>query len=86
MVSDRMLGWSLVGLSSAFIVFYTVWVVLLPFVDKEQAIHQYFPDRFYAVAFPLLSGVIGLLLIGGFVLYSLKTSANYKIGQEDKCS
>ena len=35
-----------------------------PFVDEEQVIHRYFPDKYYAVALPLLAGVIGLALIG----------------------
>ena len=35
-----------------------------PFVDEEQGIHHYFPDRFYAIALPLLAGVIGLALMG----------------------
>ena len=44
------------------------------FVDEEQLIHQYFPDQFYALAFPLLAGVIGLALIG-----KIQCKKHYKI-------
>ena len=51
-----------------------------PFVHEEQGIHNYFPDRFYAVALPLLAGVIGLALIGKkiqFIPYSLLAGVDF---------
>ncbi|KAH9498987.1 Dolichol phosphate-mannose biosynthesis regulatory protein [Bulinus truncatus] len=66
---DQVTGWSLVSLSGFIFVYYSVWVIILPFVDQDQPIHKFFLPRIYALAGPLIAGVIALTLIGLFVLY-----------------
>lgn len=42
--------------------------LLQPFVDEDQVyIHALFPDRKFAVALPLLAGVLGLAVIGNLM-------------------
>ncbi|KAL3863056.1 hypothetical protein ACJMK2_004837 [Sinanodonta woodiana] len=71
---DRLIGWCLVFLSSIIFIYYTIWVIILPFVDKEQRIHYLFPEIVYAVAIPLMTGVLGLLFIGSFIVTTLLRS------------
>ncbi|KAK3611663.1 hypothetical protein CHS0354_012035 [Potamilus streckersoni] len=73
-VKDKVIGWCLVDLSSIIFIYYTIWVIILPFVDKEQRIHYLFPDIVYAVAIPLMTGVLGLLFIGSFIAITLLRS------------
>ncbi|KAI8779157.1 dolichol phosphate-mannose biosynthesis regulatory protein, partial [Biomphalaria glabrata] len=62
-------GWGLVSLSAFIAIYYSIWIIILPFVDQDQPIHTFFLPRIYAIAGPLVAGVIALTLIGAFVLY-----------------
>ncbi|NP_001165178.1 dolichyl-phosphate mannosyltransferase polypeptide 2, regulatory subunit S homeolog [Xenopus laevis] len=67
--SDRLAGAGLVALSSIIFVYYTVWVILLPFIDGDHVIHIFFLPREYAVLLPLVAALVLLLLIGIFVTF-----------------
>ena len=58
--------------------YYSVWVLLTPFVDKDVAwFHSLFPDRWWALAVPTALLVLGLTLVITFVgLVSLGTSGS----------
>ena len=48
--------------------YYSVWVLLTPFVDKEVAwFHGAFPDRWWAIAVPTALLVLGLTFVMTFV-------------------
>ncbi|KAK7475448.1 hypothetical protein BaRGS_00033329 [Batillaria attramentaria] len=60
---DQAVGWAMVSLSSVIFVYYTVWVIVLPFVEPGIFVHKLFPPRIVAIAGPLIAGVIALLLL-----------------------
>lgn len=64
-----MVGLGLVSVSLIIFTYYTVWVILLPFIDSQHVIHKYFLPRAYAVAIPLAAGLLLLLLVGLFITY-----------------
>ncbi|GFN79710.1 dolichol phosphate-mannose biosynthesis regulatory protein [Plakobranchus ocellatus] len=66
---DQAVGWGLVSLAAFVFTYYTIWVIVLPFVDADQPIHKFFLPRFYAIAGPLVAGVVALTLIGTFIMY-----------------
>ncbi|KAG8447968.1 hypothetical protein GDO86_015174 [Hymenochirus boettgeri] len=76
--SDRVAGAGLVALSSFIFLYYTVWVVLLPFIDSDHAVHNFFLPREYSVLLPLTAALILLLFIGIFVSYITWKSKNPK--------
>ena len=48
--------------------YYTAWVVLTPFVDREVSwFHDIFPDRYYALAVPTALMVTAVAFVFGFV-------------------
>ena len=48
--------------------YYTAWVVLTPFVDREVSwFHDIFPDRYYALAVPTALMVAAVAFVFGFV-------------------
>ncbi|KFO19478.1 Protein FAM102A [Fukomys damarensis] len=61
--TDQVVGLGLVALSLIIFTYYTVWVILLPFIDSEHVIHKYFLPRAYAVAIPLAVGLLLLLFV-----------------------
>ncbi|XP_067661921.1 dolichol phosphate-mannose biosynthesis regulatory protein-like isoform X1 [Haliotis asinina] len=74
--ADQVAGMGMVGLAGFIFSYYTLWVIVLPFVEPDQWLHQFFPDRFYAIAVPLVAGVLGLVFIGLFmVIVTIKKNA-----------
>lgn len=73
---DLVAGWTLITVTSLVYIYYTIWVIVLPFVDKDQLFHSFFPDHKYALGIPLLGGTIGLVTIGVFVLLTCRKSKN----------
>ncbi|XP_041753551.1 dolichol phosphate-mannose biosynthesis regulatory protein isoform X2 [Coregonus clupeaformis] len=65
--ADRAVGMSLVGFSLLLFTYYTVWVIILPFVDSDHVVHQYFLPREYSVILPGIAALILLLCVGTFI-------------------
>ncbi|XP_068104492.1 dolichol phosphate-mannose biosynthesis regulatory protein [Hyperolius riggenbachi] len=76
--SDRVAGAGLVAFCTALFLYYTVWVICLPFIDSDHAIHSYFLQRAYAVLLPLLALLILFLLMGIFIFYVMWKSRSPK--------
>ncbi|XP_048199607.1 dolichol phosphate-mannose biosynthesis regulatory protein [Perognathus longimembris pacificus] len=67
--TDQAVGLGLVAVSLLIFTYYTVWVILLPFIDSQHVIHKYFLPRPYAVVIPLAGGLLLLLFVGLFITY-----------------
>uniref|UniRef100_A0A8V1AC08 Dolichol phosphate-mannose biosynthesis regulatory protein n=2 Tax=Gallus gallus TaxID=9031 RepID=A0A8V1AC08_CHICK len=66
--TDRAVGFGLVAFSLILFVYYTLWIIVLPFIDSDHSIHQYFLPREYAVIIPVVAGLLLLLFIGVFIM------------------
>ncbi|XP_027881539.1 dolichol phosphate-mannose biosynthesis regulatory protein-like isoform X1 [Xiphophorus couchianus] len=62
--ADQAVGMSLVLFSLLLFTYYTVWVIVLPFVDARHVLHRYFLPREYSVILPGVAAVLLLLCIG----------------------
>ncbi|KAM4719392.1 dolichol phosphate-mannose biosynthesis regulatory protein [Anableps anableps] len=62
--ADQAVGMSLVLFSLLLFTYYTVWVIVLPFVDSDHVLHRYFLPREYSVILPGIAAVVLLLCIG----------------------
>ncbi|KAK9470058.1 dolichol phosphate-mannose biosynthesis regulatory [Dipodascopsis tothii] len=47
--------------------YYTVWTIILPFIDETHPIQAAFPPREWAVRIPVMLVLIGVTVIGSFV-------------------
>ncbi|KAK2819406.1 hypothetical protein Q5P01_024967 [Channa striata] len=63
---DQAVGMSLVVFSLVLFMYYSIWVIILPFVDSDHVLQKYFLPREYAVLLPGIAAVILLLCIGAF--------------------
>lgn len=43
--------------------YYTLWIVVTPFLPRDHAVQAFFPDRFYAVAIPITGGIVVLIAL-----------------------
>ncbi|XP_014903198.1 dolichol phosphate-mannose biosynthesis regulatory protein isoform X1 [Poecilia latipinna] len=64
--ADQAVGMSLVLFSLLLFSYYTVWVIVLPFVDGRHVLHRYFLPREYSVILPGVAAVLLLLCVGTF--------------------
>ncbi|XP_021765593.1 dolichol-phosphate mannose synthase subunit 2-like [Chenopodium quinoa] len=78
-LADRAVGFLLCCISLSIFTYYTLWVIILPFVDSDHFIHQYFLPQEYAIIIPVLAGVTLLcflsVFIGSVMLKSKKKKA-----------
>ncbi|XP_035631500.1 dolichol phosphate-mannose biosynthesis regulatory protein isoform X1 [Oncorhynchus keta] len=65
--TDRAVGMGLVGFSLLLFTYYTIWVIILPFVDNDHVVHQYFLPREYSIILPGIAALILLLCVGTFI-------------------
>lgn len=62
----------MVGISGVIFTYYTIWVIILPFVEEDHVVHKFFLDRFYAIAVPITLACIAVLGLVGFVTFSMR--------------
>uniref|UniRef100_A0A8C7E994 Dolichol phosphate-mannose biosynthesis regulatory protein n=1 Tax=Nothoprocta perdicaria TaxID=30464 RepID=A0A8C7E994_NOTPE len=67
-ITDQVVGFGMVAFSLTVFVYYTVWIIVLPFIDSEHGIHRYFLPREYAIIIPVVAGLLLLLFIGIFIV------------------
>lgn len=66
-LSDKLIGSGMIFVALFVFIYYTVWAVLLPFLDKSNPLHDLFPAREWAVRLPAFLFVVGLASVGLFV-------------------
>ncbi|KAF9652864.1 dolichol phosphate-mannose biosynthesis regulatory [Thelephora ganbajun] len=66
-VSDKVLGGGMLFIALFVFIYYTTWAIILPLIDSSSPVHDYFPDREWAVRLPAFLLVVGLTAIGLFV-------------------
>ncbi|KAG0289550.1 hypothetical protein BGZ96_006938 [Linnemannia gamsii] len=64
---DKVVGASLLTFSTIVFVYYTLWAIVMPFVDESYFLHDYFPRREYAIRIPCVLLVFGLTVILTFL-------------------
>ncbi|CAM9217676.1 unnamed protein product, partial [Discosporangium mesarthrocarpum] len=77
--TDKLVGAGLFALSVTIFVYYTLWVIVLPFVDISHPVQELFPARKYAIAIPTILIVVLLVMVATFVGVTLiKTARKQK--------
>lgn len=59
-LSTKILALTLVLTSACIFIYYVILVLVLPLVQPNHDLHDYFPDPYYGVALPLLGVVLTL--------------------------
>ncbi|KAF3325635.1 hypothetical protein FCM35_KLT08715 [Carex littledalei] len=66
-LGDKAVGALLTTVSLSIFTYYTFWVVILPFVESDHFIHQYFLPSEFAVLIPVFAGVALLCFLSVFI-------------------
>ncbi|KAI8841290.1 dolichyl-phosphate mannosyltransferase polypeptide 2, regulatory subunit [Chytridium lagenaria] len=76
--SDRLVGGGLLLFSIFVFSYYTIWAILLPFLEDSKPLHNYFPPRYLAIQLPVILLVVGLFVIVSFISLVLIRSGSKK--------
>ncbi|KAI4997987.1 hypothetical protein ACQJBY_031745 [Aegilops geniculata] len=78
-MGDKAVGLVLTMTSLSIFTYYTFWVIILPFVDDDHFVHQYFLPQEYAIFIPVFAGVVLLSFLSIFIgLVMLKSKKKKK--------
>ncbi|KAI7340348.1 hypothetical protein KC315_g750 [Hortaea werneckii] len=64
---DRVVGLAMLVLASTVFLYYTIWTLLLPFVDSNHPIQSLFPPRVWAIRTPVILLLLGGAVVGSFL-------------------
>jgi len=64
---DRFVGLAMLILASTVFAYYTVWTLLMPFVDDSHALQTLFPPRVWAIRIPVILLLLGGAVVGSFL-------------------
>ncbi|KAF0700589.1 Aste57867_8925 [Aphanomyces stellatus] len=65
--SDQSTGALLLTVSVVSYIYYILWVIITPFVDKDHVVQSFFPERYYAIAIPSILLVVFLTVCSTFI-------------------
>ncbi|KAK3674794.1 Dolichol phosphate-mannose biosynthesis regulatory protein [Recurvomyces mirabilis] len=54
-------------LATAVFLYYTIWTLLLPFVDDSHPVQVLFPPRVWAIRIPVILVLLGGAVVGSFL-------------------
>merc|ERR1712014_173003 len=63
----RVVGLAMLVLASTVFLYYTIWTLLLPFVDSNHPIQSLFPPRVWAIRIPVILLLLGGAVVGSFL-------------------
>ncbi|KAG1347268.1 dolichol-phosphate mannose synthase subunit 2 [Cocos nucifera] len=66
-LADKAVGFLLSAISLSIFTYYTLWIIILPFVESDHFIHRYFLPQEYAILIPVFAGAALLSFLSMFV-------------------
>lgn len=66
----------MLGVATAVFIYYTTWTLILPFIDEDSIIQQFFLPREWAVRLPAALLAIGASAVAVFIGSVMVKSAN----------
>jgi len=64
---DRLVGLAMLIVATTVFAYYTVWTLLMPFVDEDHPLHSLFPPRVWAIRLPVILILLGSAVVGSFL-------------------
>ncbi|KAI9681444.1 MAG: hypothetical protein M1817_002728 [Caeruleum heppii] len=64
---DKLLGLVMLIVATTVFLYYTIWTLLMPFVDPGHPLHDFFPPRVWAIRIPVILILLGTAIVGSFL-------------------
>ncbi|KAJ1802602.1 Dolichol phosphate-mannose biosynthesis regulatory protein [Coemansia sp. RSA 2599] len=73
-INDKAVGAALLGIGTFVFTYYSIWTLIIPFVDQDHPARMLFPPQWYAIALPVFLLVVGVTGIFGFLSFVMLKS------------
>ncbi|KAJ2724850.1 Dolichol phosphate-mannose biosynthesis regulatory protein [Coemansia sp. Benny D115] len=74
-IHDKAVGATLLAIGTFVLSYYSIWTLIIPFVDEDHPARMLFPPQWYAIALPVFLLVVGVTGIFGFLSFVMLKSA-----------
>ncbi|KAL3423664.1 dolichol phosphate-mannose biosynthesis regulatory protein dpm2 [Phlyctema vagabunda] len=64
---DKLVGLAMLVAASVVFLYYTIWTLLMPFVDSGHPSQNIFPPRVWAIRIPVILILLGSAVVGSFL-------------------
>lgn len=64
---DKLVGFAMLVAASVIFLYYTIWTLLMPFVDVDHPLQNLFLPRKWAIRIPVILLLLGSAVVGSFV-------------------
>ncbi|KAL6870002.1 Dolichol phosphate-mannose biosynthesis regulatory protein [Amphichorda felina] len=64
---DKLVGLAMLVAASTVFLYYTIWTLLMPFVDDDHPLQNFFPPRVWAIRIPVILILLGSAVVGSFL-------------------
>jgi len=64
---DKLVGFAMLVVASTVFLYYTIWTLLMPFVDDDHPLQNVFPPRVWAIRIPVILILLGSAVVGSFL-------------------
>ncbi|KAF2084324.1 hypothetical protein K490DRAFT_20256, partial [Saccharata proteae CBS 121410] len=63
----RLFGLAMLIVATVVFAYYTIWTLLMPFVDEDHPLQSLFPPRVWAIRIPVILILVGSAVVGSFL-------------------
>lgn len=64
---DKLVGFAMLVAATVIFTYYTIWTLLIPFVDDDHFLQSLFPPRVWAIRIPVILILVGSAVVGSFL-------------------
>ncbi|KAI9501467.1 Dolichol phosphate-mannose biosynthesis regulatory protein [Coemansia spiralis] len=73
-INDKAVGAALLAIGSFVFAYYSIWTLVIPFVDADHPARGLFPPQWFAIALPVFLLVVGVTGVFGFLSFVMLKS------------
>lgn len=64
---DKLVGLAMLVAATVVFLYYTIWTLLMPFVDDDHPLQNFFLARVWAIRIPVILLLVGSAVVGSFL-------------------
>ncbi|KAJ9606526.1 Dolichol phosphate-mannose biosynthesis regulatory protein [Cladophialophora chaetospira] len=64
---DKLVGMAMLVVATTVFLYYTLWTLLMPFVDDDHPLQKVFPPRVWAIRIPVILTLLASAVVGTFL-------------------
>ncbi|KAF7551506.1 hypothetical protein G7046_g7704 [Stylonectria norvegica] len=64
---DKLVGLAMLVAASVVFLYYTIWTLIMPFVDGDHPLQNVFPPRVWAIRIPVILVLLASAVVGSFL-------------------